>query len=560
MPQFRTQLPENTKQILQRIGHTVTGPVEDQERQITDVTRSIGVNFGFTHEQLQREENIHQIIGFLTHRYCGVPDTPRQTSGTKILDYGSPIGRWGHGNLSVGVMIAGFKGQATLPPSPSPVPNPQAIAQQVYAQYQTAAPFFSFTFQPQNIPADITIQFGGDPSLGTPGGPIGLGSPPESGSLKLDAGTTWTQPRLLSIMLHEAGHTLGLSHSTNPTSVMYPFVNGFPAVLDAETIEAIQSIYGWTPQISLQDRASSHGPSLAVVSQPQFGGAGTQTLYMAWKGTEGDSSLWFSQSTDGKSWTQQQNIPGVGSSDGPCLATFHPASRDGYPREGLFMAWKGVEDDHNIYWAMNPNLDGWTGQQRIDVGTSARPALIEFNNQMILSWKGVPGDSGIYWSKFDGNGNWSSQQQIVGRGTSSPPVLAVFGGQLHMFWKGIGNDNTVYHAVLVDPGNGIWGPQQQVMFVDAGNLSSGETPIAIGTSDGLAATVRNNELVLIWKGVPGDHTLWFSRFNGNTFSGQVSISNVGSEAGPAIANLNGRLVAVWRGIGNDHGIWISNLG
>jgi hypothetical protein len=72
--------------------------------------------------------------------------------------------------------------------------------------------------------------------------------------------------------------------------------------------------------------------------------------------------------------------------------------------------------------------------------------------------------------------------------------------------------------------------------------------------------VRNNELVLIWKGVPGDHTLWFSRFNGNTFSGQVSISNVGSEAGPAIANLNGRLVAVWRGIGNDHGIWISNLG
>jgi hypothetical protein len=66
----------------------------------------------------------------------------------------------------------------------------------------------------------------------------------------------------------------------------------------------------------------------------------------------------------------------------------------------LFMAWKGTQDDHNIYWATSLNQQGWTAQQRIDVGTSARPALVEFNNQMILAWKGTPGDSGIYWSKF----------------------------------------------------------------------------------------------------------------------------------------------------------------
>jgi hypothetical protein len=281
---------------------------------------------------------------------------------------------------------------------------------------------------------------------------------------------------------------------------------------------------------------------------------------MAWKGAEGDSTLWWASSSDGINWSPQQQLSDRGSSEGPCLATYHPVSRDGTPVEGLFMAWKGVGDDHNIYWSTNSDLGGWSGQQSIPVGTSARPALIEFNGQMVMAWKGVPGDSGIYWSKFDGVGSWSPQQQIGGRGTSDGPVLAVFGGQLHMFWKGVEGDDTVWHAVLVDPANGIWGPQQQVTFTTTGNLSSGETPIAIGTSTSFSATVRGSELVLLWKGVPGDHAIWFSRFNGSTFSGQMNVPNVGTESYPAIATLNGKLIAGWRGIGDDRTLWDSSLG
>jgi hypothetical protein len=72
--------------------------------------------------------------------------------------------------------------------------------------------------------------------------------------------------------------------------------------------------------------------------------------------------------------------------------------------------------------------------------------------------------------------------------------------------------------------------------------------------------MRGSELVLLWKGVPGDHAIWYSRFNGNTFSGQMSIPNVGTESYPAIGTLNGKLIAGWRGINDDRVLYVSSLG
>jgi len=509
-------------------------------------------SLGFSPDNLDKQ-TVQETIRFLVFRFCGLPDSPPQTDGAHPLSYGQPIGRWGRGNLTINVNAVGAQGV-----SPAAISN---IVFGAYNQYQAAQPFFSFS--PGGANADIRVQFGGtnlDSRLGTPNGAVGVGGAPPSGNLYLASNFSWTAPILQSVVLHEAGHTLGLGHSTLSTSVMYPVAPSIQ-VLDPETIEAIQGLYGWTPQISLSDRASSDGPSLAFVNEPAFGGPGISTLYMAWKGTEGDSGIYFASSGDGVTWSAQEKIEGIGSSDGPALATFRPPSPDGFPHVGLFMAWKGIADDHNVYWAMNLNLEGFAEQHRIDVGTSARPALVEYNGQMVLAWKGVPGDSGIYWSKLDPiQLTWSPQQQIAGRGTSHAPAMVVFNGQLHMFWKGIGSDDNVFHAILIDPQNGIWGPQEVVTFIDAGDLYEGQTPVPIGSSNGPAATVRGNELFLAWKGIPGDHELWLSRYDSASFSGQIAIPGVGSEAGPGVANLNGRIVLAWRGIGGDHGLWVSTLG
>ena len=314
----------------------------------------------------------------------------------------------------------------------------------------------------------------------------------------------------------------------------------------------------WTAQRNLSDRASTHGPSLVVmngnygpygtpVGPTGIGPANDTAVYMAWKGSQGDSSLWWAQSADGINWGPQQHLPDdFQSSEGPCLATWYPNSS----APALMMAWKNATDS-DIYCSTNNTLatNGWNAKALIpDVGTSARPALIYFGGYMILAWKGIQGDSGIWWSKMfvaaGGKLSWSPKQLIPDRGTSDGPVLAVLNGQLHMFWKDP-TDASVWHAALADP-TGTWGPQQQITEID-------------GSSTSFAVATRVNELILLWKGKPGDNAIWFCTFDGTTFSPQMSIPYVGTESYPAITSMNTRLIACWRGIGNDRSLWTSSV-
>ena len=48
---------------------------------------------------------------------------------------------------------------------------------------------------------------------------------------------------LFSVALHEAGHALGLAHSTDPSAVMYPYYRQQTG-LTSDDITAIQSLYG----------------------------------------------------------------------------------------------------------------------------------------------------------------------------------------------------------------------------------------------------------------------------------------------------------------------------
>jgi hypothetical protein len=53
-----------------------------------------------------------------------------------------------------------------------------------------------------------------------------------------------TPYNLHTIMLHEAGHALGLDHSTNPNSPMYPRFNNPKTTLTGGDIQAIRTLYG----------------------------------------------------------------------------------------------------------------------------------------------------------------------------------------------------------------------------------------------------------------------------------------------------------------------------
>jgi hypothetical protein len=105
-----------------------------------------------------------------------------------------------------------------------------------------------------------------------------------------------------------------------------------------------QSLLRWTipgnagAPGTTQAAGTTAGPALAQVGN---------VIQAAWHGAKGDNGLWFTQLANdivsGKTvqeWSAQANIPGVGSSDGPSIASF---------KGRLHMVWKGIPNDGGIY-------------------------------------------------------------------------------------------------------------------------------------------------------------------------------------------------------------------
>ena len=93
---------------------------------------------------------------------------------------------------------------------------------------------------------------------------------------------------------------------------------------------------------------------IMAINPGPAGLAAGPVVFACWRGVEGDQGLYFTQlkrniqqlngdGTIGASvveWSSQTKIPHVGSSDPPAIAYFNGA---------IHLAWKGIEDDSNIY-------------------------------------------------------------------------------------------------------------------------------------------------------------------------------------------------------------------
>jgi len=195
-----------------------------------------------------------------------------------------------------------------------------------------------------------------------------------------------------------------------------------------------------------------------------------------------------------------------------------------------------------------------------NVGTSPDGGLLGltvFNNSLYAAWKGVGNDQGIYWSNVSftnwkdwENASWAAQQKIPKVGTSVGPALAVYQNKLYGAWKGAGGDEGIYWSAF-----------------DGNSWSAFGAPQAkipsVGTTVGPSLAVYKNKLYAAWKGIKGDDGIYWSAFDGTAWSAfgpaQAKVPNVGTNWAPSIAaiesNQEDKLYAAWAGINNEGIYW-----
>ncbi|MBF6172058.1 hypothetical protein [Nocardia blacklockiae] len=183
---------------------------------------------------------------------------------------------------------------------------------------------------------------------------------------------------------------------------------------------------GWADQAPVPGATSPDAPALAVFHHD---------LHMAWRAEDSTNSIWLSSSADGESWVPPWNLPNVGTSEQPALTTLAEIGS-----ETLYLAWKGAGRDQSLFWSTSTDGHKWEDQQILGGAETARaPSLTVYRGALQAFWRGgehlVTADQNLYSSMRGGTG-WNAPVRLPGMASAASPAVAVLGDTLYLAHRG----------------------------------------------------------------------------------------------------------------------------
>lgn len=261
------------------------------------------------------------------------------------------------------------------------------------------------------------------------------------------------------------------------------------------------------------------------------------TLWLNWRGVEGDERLWNSSRSRDGAWAGAVETRAAASAFAPAAASFADQAR--------LLTW--VDQQGRIRagrTAFGDELSSTGGEATQFTG---RPAIAMNGDSAVLAWSAA----GSLQYATGGPGHWTSPAPVGGF-TDRAPALAVLYNTAFCAWKQSGTEQIMWSEHRL--GASSWSAPEPLPLVDGG----------ASTSDVPALAVTGRGLAMAWKGVANnDPRLWFSEWEpGGRWSTPHTVDPIDGAVltshGPGLAAFDGTLVLAWKGAGSDQRVWWSS--